>query len=132
MKITSDRHRQTFAIPGELRYQGIGKIQHGRSKIIYHSFGRSLQIISKQCPQSPVEEEVMSRVPYASTMGSLMYTMLCIKPDLAYVVSIISRFMSNLGKQHWEAVKWVLRYLRRTVRLGLVFQRLKTEKLRVL
>jgi len=33
--------------------------------------------------------------------------------------------MSNLEKQHWEAVKSVLRYLRQTVRLSLVFQRLK-------
>jgi len=42
----------------------------------------------------------MSRVSYASAMGLLMYVMVCTRPDLAYAVSIISRFMSNLGKQH--------------------------------
>ena len=74
----------------------------------------------------------MSRVSYASAVGSLMYAMVCTRPDLAYAVSTVTRFMSNPEKQHWEAVKWVLRYLRGTARLGLVFQRLKTGKPRVL
>jgi len=56
----------------------------------------------------------------------------CNRPDLAYAVSIISRFMSNLEKQYRKAVKWVLRYLWGTTRLGLVFQRLKTKKPREL
>jgi len=79
------------------------------------------KLSSKQCPQSPEEEE-MSRVPYASAIESLMYVMVYTKPDLASAFSIVSRFMSNPGKQHWKAIKWVLRYLRGTVRLGLVFQ----------
>ena len=55
--------------------------------------------------------------------------MLCsAKLDLAYAVSTISQFMSNSGKQHWGAMKWVLRYLRGTARLYLAFQRLKTRK----
>jgi len=61
-----------------------------------------------------------------------MYAMVCTRPDLAYAVSTISRFMSNSGKQHWEPGKWVLRYLRGTARLSLVFQRLKTGKPREL
>jgi len=61
-----------------------------------------------------------------------MYAMVCTMPDLTYAVNIVSQFMSNSGKQHWEVVKWVLRYLRGTVRLDLVFQRLKTGKLGLL
>jgi len=72
----------------------------------------------------------MSRIAYASAMESLMYAMVCARPDLAHAVSTVSRFMSNPGKQHWETVKWVLQYLRRATRLGLVFQRLKRESLR--
>lgn len=56
----------------------------------------------KQCPQSPEEKEEMSRISYASAMGSLM---VCPRLDLVYAVSTVSRFMSNHGKQHWEAVK---------------------------
>ena len=61
-----------------------------------------------------------------------MYAMVCTRPDLAYAVSTVNGFMSYSGKQHWEVVKGVLRYLRGTVRLGSVFQRLKTKKFRVL
>ena len=66
---------------------------------------------SKQCPQSSEEEEEMYRVPYASAVGSLMYVMVCTRPNLAYAVSTVSRFMSNPGKQYCEAVKWALQYL---------------------
>jgi len=47
----------------------------------------------------------MTRVPYASAMGSLMYAMVCTRPDLAYEVSTVSQLMSNPGKQYWEVVK---------------------------
>ena len=54
----------------------------------------------------------MSKVPYASAIGNLMYVMLCTRLDIAHAVGIVSRFMSRPGKQHWEVVKWILRYLR--------------------
>uniref|UniRef100_A0A2N9HLL9 Reverse transcriptase Ty1/copia-type domain-containing protein n=1 Tax=Fagus sylvatica TaxID=28930 RepID=A0A2N9HLL9_FAGSY len=54
----------------------------------------------------------MSKVPYASAIGSLMYAMVCTRPDIAHAVGVVSRYMSNPGKQHWEAVKWILRYLK--------------------
>jgi len=61
------------------------------------------KLSSKQCTQSLEEEEEISRVPYASAVGSLMYTIVCTGPNLAYAVSIVSRFMSNqesnIGKQ---------------------------------
>ncbi|KAJ9548963.1 hypothetical protein OSB04_021506 [Centaurea solstitialis] len=53
----------------------------------------------------------MSRVPYSSAVGSLMYAMICTRPDLAYAISMVSRYMANPGKEHWKAVQWVLRYL---------------------
>jgi len=46
-----------------------------------------LKLSSKECPQSPVEEKEMSRVLYANAMGSLMYIMVCTRPNLAYAVS---------------------------------------------
>jgi len=58
----------------------------------------------KQCPQLLKEEEEMFRVLYASAVGSFMYAIICTRPDLAYAVSIVSRFMSNAGKQHWKEV----------------------------
>ena len=51
----------------------------------------------------------------------LMYAMVCIRPDISHVVSTVSRFMSNLGRPHWEAVKWILRYLQGSTNLKLCF-----------
>ena len=42
----------------------------------------------------------MKNVPYASAVGSLMYAMVCTRPDIAYVVGITSIFLANLGKEH--------------------------------
>jgi hypothetical protein len=63
----------------------------------------------------------MSRVPYSSTVGSLMYVMVCTRPDIAHVVGVVRRYMNNPGKEHWEAVKWILRYLRGIVTHALCF-----------
>ncbi|WVZ08445.1 hypothetical protein V8G54_021791 [Vigna mungo] len=65
-----------------------------------------------QSPQTKEEEEIMAKILYASSIGSLMYAMVCTRPDIGYAVGVVSRFMSNPGKAHWEAVKWILRYLR--------------------
>ncbi|KAM1779442.1 hypothetical protein PS1_041186 [Malus domestica] len=63
----------------------------------------------------------MSDIPYASAIGSLMYAMICTKPDIAYAVSITSRYQSNPRSEHWAAVKTVLKYLRRTKDMFLVY-----------
>ena len=56
------------------------------------------------CPQSDEEVDYMSRVPYSSAMGSLMYAMVCSCPDLAYAVSAVSRYMEKPNNEHWKAV----------------------------
>ena len=79
------------------------------------------KLTSQLYPTSEKEKEEMSKVPYSSAVGSLMYAMVCTRPDIAHAVEVVSRFLSNLGKEHWEAVKWILRYLRGTSRVCLCF-----------
>ncbi|XP_070667569.1 secreted RxLR effector protein 161-like [Malus domestica] len=74
-------------------------------------------------PKSPKEIRQMSVIPYASAIGSLMYAMICTRPDIAYAVNITSRYQSNPGSEHWAAVKTVLKYLRRTKDMFLVYGR---------
>ncbi|KAL5757330.1 hypothetical protein ACOSP7_019941 [Xanthoceras sorbifolium] len=76
-------------------------------------------------PQSDNDIEYMSHVPYSSAVGSLMYAMICTRPDIAHAVSVVSRYMSNPGKEHWQAVKWIMRYLRGTTDSCLEFGRSK-------
>ena len=63
----------------------------------------------------------MAEVPYTSVVGCLMHAMVCTRPDLAHVVSQVSKYMSKPGRQHWKAVKWIFRYLRGIVGHGIVF-----------
>ena len=63
----------------------------------------------------------MSRIPFASVVGSLMYAMLCTRPDICYAVGIVSRYQSDQGEEHWITVKHILKYLRRTRDYMLVY-----------
>ncbi|GJR12199.1 retrovirus-related pol polyprotein from transposon TNT 1-94 [Tanacetum coccineum] len=56
-------------------------------------------------------------------IGSVMYVMVCTRPNIAHVVEVVSRFKSNPGKEHWEVVKWLLRYLKGTSKATLCFSR---------
>jgi hypothetical protein len=60
-----------------------------------------------QCPKTHEEEEDMSRVPYVSVVGSLMYAMVYTRPDIAHDVGVLSRYMSKPWKEHWTRVKRV-------------------------
>ena len=81
-----------------------------------------VRLSAEQCPKTQEEEDNMSRVSYASVVGSLMYAMVCTRPDIAHAVGVLSRFMSKPGKEHWTAVKRVFRYLRGTSDYGLCYQ----------
>ena len=81
-----------------------------------------VRLSAEQCPKTQEEEEDMSRVPYASAFSSLVYAMVCTRPNIAHAVRVLSRFMSKLGKEHWTTVKWVFKYLRGTGDYGLCYQ----------
>jgi Reverse transcriptase (RNA-dependent DNA polymerase) len=59
-----------------------------------------LKLSKKLCPSTEKENDEMSRVPYSLAVGSLMYSMVCTRPDIAHAVGVVSRFLSNLEKQH--------------------------------
>ncbi|PRQ17740.1 putative RNA-directed DNA polymerase [Rosa chinensis] len=65
---------------------------------------------------------------YKQIVGSLMY-LTATRPDLMYVVSLISRFMSSPTELHMQAAKRVLRYLKGTINLGVLYRRNGEEKL---
>ena len=84
-------------------------------------FRHGIHLSKKMCPSTPEEIERMSKIPYASAIGSLMYAMLCTRPDIAHAVSVTSRYQSNPGEEHWTSVKCILKYLRRIKDMMLVF-----------
>ena len=47
--------------------------------------------------------------------------MICTRSDIIYAVGVISRYLFNPGTEYWNAVKWILRYLKGTFKLYLCF-----------
>ena len=59
-----------------------------------------MKLSKKMCPTAREEKENMVKVPYSSVVGSLMYAMVCTKPDVAHAVGVVRRFLDNSGKEH--------------------------------
>ncbi|CAI7762117.1 unnamed protein product, partial [Closterium sp. NIES-53] len=70
----------------------------------------------------PLDESVELTGLYPEQVGCLMHLMTCIRPDLAYPLSILARYIApgRHRPEHWEAAKRVLRYLCSTSSMGLV------------
>jgi len=73
-------------------------------------------------PSTPEEKADMCKYPYQNAVGALNYLATCTRPDIAYSVSVLARFNSNPGLQHWKAVKHLFRYLQGTKDLKLVYK----------
>ena len=80
-----------------------------------------VKLNAKDSLTSDVEKDEMTKVPYASCVGSLMYAMIATRLDIAFAVGVVRRFMSDPGKKHWEAVKGILRYLSGTKDMCICF-----------
>uniref|UniRef100_A0A2N9GLP2 Gag-Pol polyprotein n=1 Tax=Fagus sylvatica TaxID=28930 RepID=A0A2N9GLP2_FAGSY len=81
----------------------------------------NFKLSSSMSPSNEAERMEMSRVPYASAVGSLMFAMVCTRPDIAQAVGVVSRYMVNPGKEHWSAVKRILRYVKGTSNVALCY-----------
>ncbi|RVW23097.1 Retrovirus-related Pol polyprotein from transposon TNT 1-94 [Vitis vinifera] len=77
-----------------------------------------------QCPKNSLESQEMQKIPYALAVGSLMYAQVCTRPDIAYIVGMLGRYLSNPRMDHWRAAKRVMRYLQRTKEYMLTYRRL--------
>jgi hypothetical protein len=54
------------------------------------------------CSSMTDERDRMSKIPYASAIGSVMYVMMCNRPDVAYALSVTSRYPAYPGQNHWQ------------------------------
>src|SRR6185295_4325449 len=79
------------------------------------------RLTDMMCAKTDEEKRDMEKVPYSSVVGSLLYLSTGTRPDIAYAVGEVSRFMKNPGRGHWTAVKHLLRYLKGTVDWGIQF-----------
>ena len=115
IKLWRDRKNKML---GLLQARYIDKVLEGfsiqNSKKGLPPFRHRVPLSDDQRPKTQEEVDMMRQVPYASAVGSLMYAMLCTRLDICYSVGMVSQYQSNPGTKHWQAVKHILKYLRRT------------------
>nr|GEX64203.1 hypothetical protein [Tanacetum cinerariifolium] len=81
-----------------------------------------LKLNKSQGASTPAEMKRMQNVPYASAVGSIMYAVRCTRPDVAFAQNVTSRFQQNPSDIHWTTVKNILKYLRNTKDMFLVYE----------
>lgn len=69
----------------------------------------------------------MEKYPYENVIDSLMFAMICTIPNLAYFMSLLSRYISSLGYGHWLPAKHVISYIANTFNIRLVFKNLSDD-----
>nr|GFD12351.1 hypothetical protein [Tanacetum cinerariifolium] len=82
---------------------------------------KKLKLSKSQGASTPAELKRMQNVPYASAVGSNIYAVRCTRPDVAFAQNVTSRFQQNPSDLHWTTVKNILKYLRNTKDMFLVY-----------
>ena len=70
------------------------------AKQVNTPLGGHFKLSKRSCPSTEEENKKMVAIPYSSAVGSLMYSMVCTRLDIAHVVGVVSRFLANPGKEH--------------------------------
>ena len=81
----------------------------------------AVRLSESMSPQTQAEADEAEQYPYREIVGSLMYLMVSTRPDLAFSVGQLARFMNTHGKEHHLAAKTVLRYIKETRLLGITY-----------
>lgn len=99
----------------------LDRFNMNKAKPISTPLAPHFKLTKDQSPKTETERVYMDKVPYASCVGSLIYAMVCTRPNLAQAMSIVSRLISNPGEPHWDALKWIMRYVKGSIDIGLIY-----------
>ena len=101
MQILHDRKAKKLWLSQE-KYikQVLERFNMKHAKPVSTTLGSHFKLIKRSCSSSKKEKGDIASTIYSSTVGSLMYAMVCTRPDIARAIGVISRFMVNPGKDH--------------------------------
>nr|GEZ21827.1 hypothetical protein [Tanacetum cinerariifolium] len=98
MEIVGDRSRKILMVSQSgYVYKILNNFRIDNGKSVKMSLGGHFKLSLKDCPVKDCDVERMSKVPYANAVGSLMYLMVCTRPNIAYAVSVDGRYLANPG-----------------------------------
>src|SRR4051812_37052452 len=115
IKIYRDRSRRLIVLSQSTYLDKVIKtfiMEESKKEFFHMSPGKTLS--KTQSLAMAEDRERMSKILYASAIGSIMYSMLCTIPDIAHAVSLTNRYQCDPGVEHWTAVKNILMCLKRT------------------
>ncbi|KAK8624593.1 hypothetical protein V6N13_089485 [Hibiscus sabdariffa] len=120
VKIYRDRSRRLLGLSQSTYIDKVLKrFSMEESKRGFLPIRHGISLSKEMCPSMPQERERMSQIPYASAIGSIMYAMICTRPDLSYALSMTSRYQANPGEAS-EAAKeavWIKKFI---TKLGVI------------
>ncbi|KAL0439914.1 UNVERIFIED_CONTAM: hypothetical protein Slati_2474400 [Sesamum latifolium] len=79
------------------------------------------KLFKTQYPKTDEENRKMCDIPYASAVDSIQYVVQCTRHDIAFALSVTSRYQACAREAYWTAIKTILKYLRRTQEMFLVY-----------
>jgi hypothetical protein len=133
MKIQRDHRGGTLFLFHKSYIENVlEKYNLSNCKSVATPFASHFKLSLRQCPVTEAEKEYLFHILYSNVVGNLMYAKICTRPDLAHVVSVVSRFMHYPSREHWNAVKWILRYLKGTSHFGLMFDNNSVKEIDVM
>ena len=100
MEITRDRARGVLTISQGYIHKILGNFGMEQAKAVGTPLGTHFNLKAATYVQIREQAEEMKKIPYQSAVGSLMYSMICTRPDLAFAVRMVCRYMSNPIKDH--------------------------------
>ena len=111
IKIYRDRSRHLIGLSQSTYLDKVLKeFKMDQSKKGFLPVLQGVKLSQTQCPTTSEDREKMKVIPYASAIGSIIYAMLCTRPDVCLAISIAGRYQSNPGVEHWTIIKWLLLY----------------------
>jgi len=120
--ISRDRYSKLLYLDQEKYWEKIfKKFKMDNCKPLSTSISKCQHLSKTMCPQNETDIKEMESIPYAQAVGSLMYAIRSIRHDICHAVGLVSRYQSNLGKAHWQAIKRIFRYLQGTKNIKLCF-----------
>ncbi|GJZ53119.1 putative retrotransposon protein [Tanacetum coccineum] len=128
---------QTYGVDYEETFSPVADIRAIRILIAivafcdYEIWQMDVKTVFLNSATTPKEVKRMQNVPYTSTVGSIMYAVRCTRPDVPFVQNLTSHFQQMPGEPRQTATKTILKYLRNTKDMFLVYGGNPEAELRV-
>jgi hypothetical protein len=123
IRITRDRKNHKLILSGgEYIEKVLERFRMKNTKPVSTPLTNDFKLTKEICLKTHEEIKYMHMAPYSSTIGILMYVMVCTRPDISHVVGVVRRYMNNPSKEYWEEIQWNIRYLRGSTTHELCFR----------